>query len=183
MPLVHCSKQLLNAITATCKNSMHERLTRDEMLMAIASVVAMRSTCGRRQVGAVISHQGRVISTGYAGAPSGAPHCSAACESQASLNGGCQRTVHAEANAIAYAARHGIATEGAELHCTLSPCINCAKLIVNSGIKRVTYLESYRIPDGVQLLNSLGILCTQIVLPADLQKTFASHLEILNLVG
>lgn len=164
------------------KNAMHERLTRDQMLMAIASVVAMRSTCGRKQVGAVISCEGRVISTGYAGPPSKSEHCSELCL-QASQSSGCQRTIHAEANAIAYAARHGIATAGAELHCTLSPCINCAKLIINSGIKKVTYLESYRILEGVNLLNSLEITCTQIVLPADLQRTFAPHLEILNLVG
>jgi dCMP deaminase len=85
--------------------------------------------------------------------------------------GGCQRTVHAEINAIVYAAKHGIATDGSEMHCTLSPCLNCAKAIINSGIKSVSYLEEYRNLDGVELLNSLGITCQHITL-----QSYQSHL-------
>lgn len=139
------------------------RITRDEMLMSTAIIQAMRSTCGRKRVGAVLAREGRIISTGYAGAPSGAEHCSDAC--MAAAEGGCQRTVHAEINAIVYAARHGIATEGSELYCTASPCINCAKAIVNAGIISVKYLEPYRITDGLDLLFSLRIPCRQMSAP------------------
>ena len=149
--------------------------------MSMAMIVAMRSTCGRKQVGAVVSHEGRVISTGYAGAPSGAPHCSPECKSIAQ-NGGCQRTVHAEANAIAYAARYGISTQGTHLYTTLSPCDTCAKLIINAGVKQVTYLEQYRITSGIDLLNALGVVCRPLAMSADLMEIFAPDREILNLV-
>ncbi len=153
---------------------MMSRISRDEMLMMTALIQSLRSTCGRKRVGAVISKDGRIISTGYAGAPSGAPHCSQACM-QIAASEGCKRTVHAEANAIAYAARTGIATEGAEIHCTLSPCEVCAKSLINAGIRKVSYLESYRILDGVELLESLGVKCQTIALPAHILQIASSQ--------
>ncbi len=134
------------------------RITRDEMLMEIARIVARRSTCNRAQVGAVVAQDGRIISTGYAGAPSGLPHCSPeTCNTSAP----CTRTVHAEAGAISYAARSGIRLEGATLYCTHCPCIDCAKLIINTGIKRVIYDQAYRKTEGLELLRTVGIVVEQ----------------------
>lgn len=128
------------------------------MLMSIAEVVALRSTCNRLQVGAVIAHRGRIISTGYAGAPSGLPHCSPdVCNTEFP----CTRTVHAEAGSIAYAARAGISVDGASLYCTHAPCIDCSKLIINSGIRSVYYKTPYRKTEGIELLAKAGILVTK----------------------
>lgn len=134
------------------------RITRDEMLMEIARIVARRSTCNRAQVGAVVAQDGRIVSTGYAGAPSGLPHCSPeTCNTSAP----CTRTVHAEAGAISYAARSGIRLGGATLYCTHCPCIDCAKLIINTGIKRVIYDQAYRKTEGLELLRTVGIVVEQ----------------------
>ena len=133
------------------------RPTNQALLMQIAELVAQRSTCNRAQVGAVIARDYRIISTGYGGAPSGLPHCTdVGCDIDPKT-GGCIRTVHAEANAIAYAARYGISTAGADLYTTLSPCISCAKLIVAAGICRVYYNEKYRDASGLDLLTKSGV--------------------------
>lgn len=134
------------------------RITRDEMLMEIARIVARRSTCNRAQVGAVVAQDGRIVSTGYAGAPSGLPHCDPhICNAE----NPCTRTVHAEAGAISYAARSGIRLEGATLYCTHCPCKSCAGLIINSGIVRVIYLKPYRLTEGLDLLKEVGIRVEQ----------------------
>lgn len=137
---------------------MSPRITRDEQMLMQALITSMRSTCGRKQVGAIIAKEGRIISSGYAGPPSGQPHCTPECLTQASPSG-CKRTIHAEANAVSYAARHGISTQGATLYCTLSPCSECAKLIISSGVTKVWYIEKYRDDSGVKLLQESGILC------------------------
>lgn len=136
------------------------RISRDEQMGLHALVTAQRSTCGRKAVGAIIAKEGRIISSGYAGPPSGFPHCDVQCMNSSA--NGCQRTVHAEQNAIAYAARHGISTQGATLYCTLSPCLNCSKQLINSGIIRVVYLEQYRDTSGIDLLKQVGIPCETI---------------------
>ena len=134
------------------------RITRDEMLMEIARIVARRSTCNRAQVGAVVAQNGRIVSTGYAGAPSGLPHCDPHI---CNVENPCTRTVHAEAGAISYAARSGIRLEGATLYCTHCPCLDCAKLIINTGIKRVIYDQAYRKTEGLELLRTVGIVVEQ----------------------
>lgn len=127
------------------------RIDRDEMLMRVAAVVSQRGTCLRAQVGAVIARDGRIIATGYVGSPAGLPHCiDVGCD--ASEYSGCIRTVHAEANAIAFAARNGIATEQAILYCTHSPCGVCAKLIINAGIHLVMFEQYYRDKNPLGLL-------------------------------
>lgn len=132
------------------------RLDRDEWLIRLSVAVGTRGTCERAQVGAVLAREGRIVSTGYVGAPSGLPHCvSVGCE--IGPNGGCTRTVHAEANAIAFAARFGTSTDGCELYCTHSPCLDCAKLIINAGIIRVVYEQEYRDTSGLTLLKTAGI--------------------------
>lgn len=135
---------------------MTDRIDRDEWLMQLALVVSVRGTCERAQVGAIIVRDGRIISTGYVGAPSGLPHCtSVGCE--IGNHNGCTRTVHAEANAIASAARFGTSTDKCELYCTHSPCLPCAKLIINAGITRLIYRQGYRDISGLALLKDAQI--------------------------
>jgi dCMP deaminase len=133
-----------------------ERISRDKLLMDVALLFKRRSTCLRRQVGAVLAREGRILSTGYGGAPAGVPHCS---EETCGPDKPCIRTIHAEANAVAYAARTGVATDSTTLYCTASPCIECAKLIINAGIVRVVYDEEYRDTGPIILLRSVGIRC------------------------
>lgn len=132
------------------------RPTRDQMLMQIAEVVSARGTCTRLQVGAVIARDGRVISTGYVGAAPGAEHCLDAGELRGP-DGGCLRTIHAEANAIAFAARAGAETNGASLYCTHSPCFACAKLLVSAGIRHVVYGIEYRDVGPIEFLRGLDV--------------------------
>ena len=133
------------------------RISRDHMLMETAHVISHRGTCERSQVGVVISKDSRIISTGYVGSPAGAAHCyEVGCE--IGSHGGCVRTVHAEANAIAFSARSGVATQGGVLYCTLSPCRECAKLIINAGIERVVYHHEYRDTSGLDLLRNSKVV-------------------------
>lgn len=121
------------------------RLPWDQYFMRIAVQVATRATCNRKHVGAVIVRDKTILSTGYNGSPRGLPHCDDADHELKEMGGrkSCVRTVHAEANAIAQAARTGTAIEGAELYTTASPCYDCLKLIINAGIKKVICLEFY----------------------------------------
>lgn len=134
------------------------RIGRDDMLMEMARLLAKRSTCTRRRVGALAAIEGRVLATGYNGAPSGQPHCIDRGYCVTGEDGGCRDSVHAEANLVAFAAKHGIALRGATVYTTCAPCIDCAKLLINAGIARVVYDESYRDPRGLELLKSSGIM-------------------------
>lgn len=99
------------------------------------------------------------MSLGYNGAPAGVAHCEHAIELMGEHNpNGCQQAVHAEANAIAFSAKHGVSTNGAELHVTHMPCLKCSQLIINAGIFKVSYLQSYRDPSGIILLTEGGVL-------------------------
>lgn len=138
------------------------RRTRDAVLMDVAALMSQRGTCERAQVGAVIAHDGRIIATGYVGAPAGQAHCidpGVGCEP--GVDGGCVRTVHAEANAIAFAAASGTPTRGATIYTTHAPCRGCAKLILNAGIVRLVYRSEYRDPAGLELLESAGLSISQ----------------------
>ena len=110
--------------------------------MNIARQVATRSTCDRKHVGAVIVRAKTILSTGYNGSIRGLAHCDEV--GHLMEEGHCVRTVHAEANAIAQAARNGVAIEGAEIYITASPCWGCFRLLANSGIRRICYGEFYR---------------------------------------
>lgn len=114
----------------------------NEYFMNIAEQVATRSTCDRKHIGAVIARDKTILSTGYNGSLRGAPHCDDAGHDME--NGHCVRTVHAEANAVAQAAKHGVMIDRAECYVTASPCLTCFKLIANAGIKAVYYKEFYR---------------------------------------
>lgn len=132
------------------------RITRQDMFTDIIKVLAQRSTCNTRRVGALLAKDNRIISTGYNGPPRGAPHCDeVGCNKD--KNGACIRTVHAEANVIAFAARYGISSEGTTLYTTVAPCFTCAKLIINAGIIAVYYIEEYRMRDGIEALIENGI--------------------------
>lgn len=110
--------------------------------MRIAIQAAARSTCDRKHVGAVIVRDRTILSTGYNGSIRGLPHCDDI--GHMLENDHCVATVHAEANAIIQAAKNGTAIDGADIYITASPCWSCFKLIANSGIKRILYLEFYR---------------------------------------
>lgn len=139
------------------------------MFVDMARLVAERGTCERAQVGAVLVRDGRVISMGYNGAPPGMDHCiepGVGCEVEQVATGpaglkieveGCARTVHAEANAIAFAARAGISTEGTEMYCTHAPCYTCAKLMLSAGIKVCHYNIEYRDERGLEILKTGGV--------------------------
>lgn len=145
------------------------RMSRDKMLMDVASVVSERGTCSRLQVGAVFSRDGRIIVTGYNGAPAGIEHCDHVCDCPITLRDWtkhdaqckslqpCTVSSHAEQNAIAFAAKHGVALDQSELHVTHGPCLACARSIINAGIRRVTYIEKFRDNSGVELLHQAGV--------------------------
>jgi dCMP deaminase len=118
------------------------RVSWNEYFMAIAEQVASRSTCDRKNVGAVIVRDKTILSTGYNGSLRGSPHCDEAGHDLE--NGHCVRTVHAEANAVAQAAKNGVAIDGSEIYVTASPCLTCFKLIANAGIRTIYYKEFYR---------------------------------------
>ncbi len=135
----------------------------ERYFMEIAELVSSRSTCLRRQVGAVLVRDKHIIATGYNGAPRGITHCmEAGClREKLGIPSGerhemCRGT-HAEQNAIIQAALHGVSTAGSTLYCTHQPCILCAKMLINAGVERVVFQGNY--PDGlaVELLNEAGI--------------------------
>ena len=123
------------------KKQTSKRPSWDEYFIRIAEIVGSRSTCDRAHVGAVITRSNVILSTGYNGAPRGLPHCDDV--GHEIVDGHCVRTVHAEANAIAQAARNGAAIEGAIIYLTISPCYDCFKMMVNAGIKEVFYKQFY----------------------------------------
>lgn len=127
--------------------------TLDWRYMRMADIWAENSYCQRRKVGALIVKDKMIISDGYNGTPSGFENV---CEEEDS---GLTKpyVLHAEANAITKIARSGNCSEGATLYVTTSPCIECSKLIIQAGIKRVVYREKYRVTDGLDLLNRAGV--------------------------
>jgi dCMP deaminase len=142
----------------------------DEYFMQICRVVARRSTCLRRHVGAVMVSDRRILTTGYNGAPKGLAHC-------AEL-GGCYREklgipsgerqelcrgLHAEQNAIIQAAVHGVKLENVTLYCTTQPCVTCAKMLINCDVRRIVYEEAYPDELSLQMLGEAGVELVQYV--------------------
>lgn len=131
----------------------YKRISRVQHYVDVLTSTRKRSTCNRNQVGAIAVRDGRIIAEGYNGSPKNTPHCiDDGCNI---VNGGCIRTVHAEANLISYCARKGIALEGSTLYITTSPCYPCAQLIINCGFKEVVYLERYRKTEGIELIETV----------------------------
>lgn len=127
----------------------------DNYFLDLADKVATRSTCDRLHVGAVIVKDRNIIATGYNGSPSGMDHCDQV--GHLLINGRCERTIHAEQNAIIQAAKHGTSIEGSEIYVTHSPCYTCAKFIITAGIKRVVCRSLYSKDDVVDFLNIGGV--------------------------
>lgn len=157
------------------RGKMKSRPSRDFVLMNSAVLWGMRSTCTRAQVGVVISRDGRVLASGYNGAPSGMDHCDHSCDCRTgqvmpydpkhspacqSMQP-CKNVVHAEANAIAFAARHGVGVQGADLFTTRVPCLTCAGMIINAGITRVVWGEEHRDMEGFLRLGQAGLEVVQ----------------------
>ncbi|MCQ4725258.1 dCMP deaminase family protein [Anaerotignum faecicola] len=140
------------------------RASWDQYFMEIAEIVKTRSTCLRRQVGAVIVKDNRIITTGYNGAPSGTHHCTdvGTCQRiELNVPSGERhelcRALHAEQNAIIQAANIGVSTEGATLYVTLQPCVICAKMSINAGIKKIVYKGAYPDPLSLDMLSEAGV--------------------------
>ena len=123
------------------KNS-NGRVKWNQYFMQIAKQVSTRSTCDRKHVGAVIVRDRTILSTGYNGSIRGLAHCND--EGHLMENGHCVRTVHAEANAIAQAAKHGVNVNNSAIYITASPCWTCFKLLANSGITEIIFGEFYQ---------------------------------------
>ena len=144
--------------------------TLDLRYLRMAKIWAENSYCTRRQVGALIVKDKMIISDGYNGMPSGFPNV---CEGEDGLTLPC--VLHAEANAITKIARSGNNSDGATLYVTDSPCIECAKLIIQAGIRRVVYARSYRLTDGLDLLLKAGISVEKVELEELNDSTSAAH--------
>ena len=150
------------------KSKTFKRPGWDTYFMDIAHVVSKRGNCLRRQVAAVIIKDQRIIATGYNGTPRGIKNCfeggCARCAGKSSSGANLEDCIcsHAEENAITQAARYGIALEGTTLYCTLSPCLTCAKLIINAGIKEVVYEDEYEFRKQIRsLFKEAGVKCRQ----------------------
>ena len=131
------------------------RASWDEYFMNIARVVASRSTCDRKLVGAVLVRNRTILSTGYNGSIRGLPHCTEVGHMME--NGHCVATIHAEVNAIIQAARNGVNIDGSTLYVTASPCWNCFKQCANAGVRRIYYGEFYRDERIFGVAETLGI--------------------------
>ena len=127
----------------------------NEYFGEITKQVALRSTCVRKKVGAIIVKDKNIISTGYNGSIRGLEHCeTVGC---LMMEGHCTRTIHAEANAIIQAAKHGLMIDRAEIYISASPCFNCFKLIANSGITKIYFMEFYRDERIIEIAKKLNI--------------------------
>lgn len=134
-------------------SSSHEMLTAH---MQAAEAYAGLSKARRRKVGAVLTRDNRIVSVGYNGTVGGSDNN---CE----LNGITKpEVIHAEMNAIAFAAKSGITTDGCEMVITLSPCFDCARIIIQSGVKTVHYRDTYTDTSGIEFLNAHGVTTTQL---------------------
>ena len=129
----------------------------DKAYLEMAAIWARNSYCKRRQVGALLVKDRMIISDGYNGTPSGFENV---CEDESGATK--PYVLHAEANAITKVAKSGNSSEGATLYVTASPCVECAKLIIQAGIRRVVYKDPYRLTDGVDLLSRAGIEVEQV---------------------
>jgi dCMP deaminase len=118
----------------------------DSYFMKIAAAVSERSTCDRAFVGCVLVREKRILTSGFNGSPAGQEHCDEA--GHLMVEGHCVRTIHAETNAIIQAALHGVSTRESTCYVTHFPCINCTKVLINAGITRIVYAESYRLDEN-----------------------------------
>ena len=138
----------------------------DDIYMDLAVKIAQRSHCIKRHVGAVLAKETRIVSVGYNGPPAGTHNCDEEFGSQGCAldsKGSCSLAIHAEQNAILYAAKNKVNVKGSTLYVSLSPCLSCARIIYSMGIKRVVYLNSYAeykgldSDEGLDFLEKFGV--------------------------
>jgi dCMP deaminase len=140
-----------------------ERASWDDYFMSIAQVVATRSTCPRKFVGAVLVKNRTILSTGYNGSIRGMPHCSDVGHMME--EGHCVATIHAEANAIIQAAKNGVMIDGSTNYVTASPCWSCFKQLANAGVERICFGEFYRDDRIFEIAKQIGIELVHVPLP------------------
>ena len=139
--------------------------------MGITQLVAQRSTCLRRQVGAIAVRNRHILATGYNGAPHGVAHCleTGCLRQQMNIPSGQRheicRGIHSEQNVIIQAATHGVSLDGADLYCTHHPCSLCTRMIINCGIKHIYYLDAYPDELSKEMLHEAGVQVCQLELP------------------
>ncbi len=150
-----------------------DRLPWPEYFMRIAFMVAERSTCVRRKVGAIAVRDNRILATGYNGAPTGLRHCHdiGCLRQQMGIPSGERheicRAIHAEQNVIVQAATHGVQLADADIYCTTFPCGICTKLLINCGIKSIFYVEHYPDDFALQMLQEANITYKQVERPQE----------------
>ena len=140
-----------------------ERASWDDYFMSIAQVVATRSTCPRKYVGAVLVKNRTILSTGYNGSIRGMPHCSDVGHMME--DGHCVATIHAESNAILQAAKNGVMIDGSACYVTASPCWSCFKQLANAGITRICFGEFYRDERIFEVAKQIHIELVHVPLP------------------
>ena len=136
-------------------DNTHHRPPWDDYFMGITFQVATRSTCDRARVGAIIVKDRRILTTGYNGSPAGLSHCDEI--GHLMVSGHCVRTLHAEQNAILQAALHGVSVADSTIYVTHQPCLNCAKMIINAGIRRIVYAGHYPDENAIAFLAEAGV--------------------------
>jgi dCMP deaminase len=141
-----------------------KRLGWHEYFMSVAHLISRRATCTRGHIGAVLVRDNNILSTGYNGAPAGLPHCNEttcriyrSTHPDGTVEENCVNTIHAEINAIAQAAKHGVSIRDADIYITASPCIHCLKVLVNVGIRTIYYDKPYKIEHIDELLRLSGV--------------------------
>lgn len=143
----------------------------DEYFMNMTDLVKQRATCLRRKVGAVIVKNKQILSTGYNGAPMGLEHCETCLRKEMDIPSGEKqeicRATHAEQNAIAQSALHGVSINGATIYCTNFPCVTCMKLLLNAGIKEVVYGDDYNDELAKKIGKESGITIRQVKVDKD----------------
>ena len=139
---------------------MSNRASWDEYFMRIAKEVSTRATCDRKHVGAVIVRDKSILASGYNGSIRGLPHCDEVGHMM--VDNHCERTIHAENNAIIQAARNGVRIDQSTIYVTASPCWNCFKMIANAGIIRIAFAEFYRDERIFEFAEKLGIALQEV---------------------
>jgi dCMP deaminase len=147
------------------QNPHHHRPAWDDYFLEIMDTVAKRANCDRGRAAAVIVKDRRIVATGYVGAPAGLPTCDevghlikVVYDERGGQHKHCVRTTHAEANAIAQAARHGTSIDGGTIYTRMVPCLDCTKLLINAGLKRVVCLRRYHADhDSLEFLREAGV--------------------------
>lgn len=147
------------------KNNKRKRLSWDEYFLQMAELVGSRSTCDRGYAGTVVVKDKRILATGHSGSPIGLPHCDdvghemhTATSEDGIVSQHCIRTTHSETNAIANAARFGISIDGAAMYSKMVPCYTCAKIVINSGIKRFVAIRDYHASErSKEILKQAGV--------------------------